>query len=149
MVHRWRGFTLVEVLIVVAVLGIIVAIAAANFFQVWQRARQQSTVSNIRSVSIAVSSYVTDFNFVPQVASGTVAAIAPYITPTYGKHLPTRDGWGNPLYYMGSALEYTVWSRGADNLDDPTIVFGTTTNFSADIVLANGSFVQWPEGAQR
>jgi|YNPBryunderm2012_1023409.scaffolds.fasta_scaffold17994_2 type II secretion system protein G len=144
-----RGFTLVEMLIVVAVLGIIAAIAAANFFQVWQRARQQATVSNIRAVSIAVASYATDHSVVPQVASGTVAAISPYVTPTYGKHLPTSDAWGNPLFYTAAGAEYTVWSRGADNLDDVVIQYGPTTQFSADIVLANGTFVQWPEGAQR
>lgn len=147
--RRSSGFTLVELLIVVAVLGIIVAIAAANFFQVWQRARQQSTVSNIRAVSIAVASYATDFSTVPQVAGGSVAAISSYVTPTYGKHLPTRDGWGNPLFYTAAGAEYTVWSRGADNLDDAVIRFGPTTHFSADIVLASGSFVQWPEGAQQ
>lgn len=138
-----------ELLIVVAVLGIIVAIAAVNFFQVWQRARQQSTVSNIRTVSIAVASYATDFNVVPQLVNSTVAAAAAYIVPTYGKHLPSRDGWGNPLLYTAAGAEYTVWSRGADNLNDGTVHFGPTSNFSADIVLANGTFVQWPEGAQR
>mgnify|MGYP000051417993 CR=1 FL=1 len=144
-----RGFTLVEMLIVTAVLGIIAAMAAANFFQVWQRARQQTTVSNIRAVSIALASYATDHNVVPQLASGTVAAISSYVTPTYGKHLPTHDGWGNPLFYLAAGAEYTVWSRGADNLDDALIQYGPTTHFSADIVLASGTFVQWPEGAQR
>lgn len=144
-----RGFTLVELLIVVAVLGVIVAIAAANFFQVWQRARQQATVSNIRTVSLAVASYATDWATVPQVAGGTVADLVPYLSPTYGRHLPTRDGWGNPLFYTAAGTEYTLRSRGADNLQDASISYGPTTRFEADIVLASGTFVQWPEGAQR
>jgi hypothetical protein len=42
-----------------------------------------------------------------------------------------------------------VRSTGADGVPDSTSAGGATTNFNADIILVDGAFVQWPEGAQQ
>ena len=48
-----RGFTILEVLIVVAIIGMIAAIAIANYLNALQRTKQKRTMADIRSMAIA------------------------------------------------------------------------------------------------
>ncbi len=142
------GFTLVELMIVVAIVGILTAIAVPNLAQAIERARQRRTMADIRAVANAVSSYGVDWVFVPQVADGTVEQLLPYLAPTYLKKKPTDDGWNNPLHYYGSGLDYTIWSFARDRVQQSPLLMKPTTSFDADIVMSNGIFIQWPEGMQ-
>lgn len=142
------GFTLAELLIVVAIIGIIAAIAVPHLSQSIDRARQRRTMADMRAVALGVSSYGVDFVAVPKVADGWVEDLLPYVTPTYLKKLPKVDGWHNSLRYRGAGLDYTLWSFGGDGTEQPTLVMQSTTNFADDIVMVNGVFVQWPEGMQ-
>lgn len=56
------GFTLVEVLVVVLLLGIIVRVATPAYQRVLLRARAAEALSNIQSVRIAAYAYHTDHN---------------------------------------------------------------------------------------
>ena len=58
--RRQRGFTILEVLIVVAIIGIIAAIAMANYLNALQRTKQKRTMADIRSVAIAWESRAVD-----------------------------------------------------------------------------------------
>jgi len=59
------------------------------------------------------------------------------------------DGWGRALKYALNANtdNYRIRSSGRDAVDS-SFTCGTTTNFNDDIVYANGTFIQWPEGVQ-
>ncbi|MBK6404835.1 MAG: hypothetical protein IPF66_07265 [Holophagales bacterium] len=77
-----------------------------------------------------------------------------YISPTYIKAVPLADGWNSWFRYdidsNGSA--YIFASPGKDGVMTVAAVgtpVGATTDFNADIVYSNGSFLQWPEGVQR
>ncbi len=142
--RRQKGFTLIELLIVVAIIGIIAAIAIPNLLNAINRGRQKRTMADIRSLATAIESYAVDWNFYP--TGNSVADLEPYLTPTYIRKLPRNDGWNNALIVTSNKVEYTVQSYAKNNAED--IALGVTTDFNADIIYANGSFVQWPEGMQ-
>jgi len=57
-----RAFTLIELLIAVAIIGILAAIAVPNFLNAQTRAKVARAVSNMRTVSSALEAYYLDHN---------------------------------------------------------------------------------------
>ena len=76
-----RGFSLIELLIVVAIIGIIAVIAIPNLMNAIQRSRQSRTMADIRVLGEAVELYQQDHSFYPR-APGTVSAdvLHPFLT---------------------------------------------------------------------
>ncbi len=157
-----KGFTLIELLIVVAIIGIIVAISIVNMINAIQRAKQKRTMADMKTISTAVEAYAADQNNYPASAAiafpsglslptAPIGAISGSLEPTYIRLVPLVDGWSSFYLYGGSALkrDYALRSAGADGIPDSSPAGGATTTFNADIILVDGTFVQFPEGAQR
>lgn len=60
-----KAFTLIELLIVVAIIAILAAIAVPNFLEAQTRAKVSRAKSDMRSVATAVESYAVDHNAYP------------------------------------------------------------------------------------
>lgn len=160
--RRPGGFTLVELLIVVAIIGILVAISVINYMSAIQRAKQRRSMSDIRALSSGLEAYAIDLGRYPP-ASGytlpaglslptaTLGSVGPYLSPTYLKHVPLSDGWSSWLNYGPSDryADYAIRSVGRDGEAQTNPTYGPTTAFDDDIVLVNGQFVQYPDGVQR
>ena len=152
-------FVIVGGLVLVAVLGIVAAIAIPNLLTAMQRSKQKRTMADMRSVATALEAYAVDQKSYPRV--GTLAELQPILTPTYIRELPLMDGWAAPIRYecRSSVSEdsaapcdsYWLSSGGRDGTsetDDPTFVIPqTTVNFDCDIIYANGEFVQYPQNS--
>ena len=152
--RKQKGFTLIELLIVVAIIGIIAAIAIPNLLNAIDRGKQKRTMADMRSIGTAVESYAVDNNFYPKGMSNLTGAsggtFAGYVTPTYIKIVPAKDGWNNEwdIDSDTNGSLYTVSSLAKDATAGSSNPGGSTGDFDCDILFATGQFYQWPEGTQ-
>lgn len=150
-------------MVIVAVIGILAAIAVPNLLMARQRASQKRTMADIRSLSTAVEAYSTDKNEYPK--GSTAIDLAAVLAPTYIKTVPTLDGWGHAIKYTclkdattpdsDKCAGYAIASAGKDGLFElPSLEDAAaqaprpTGNFDCDIVYSNGKFIEYPEGVQ-
>jgi type II secretion system protein G len=143
---------LIELLIVVAIIGIIAAIAIPNLLNAINRGRQKRSMADMRAIATALEAYSVDFNFYPRTAiSGALTnQLDAYITPTFIKRMPTNDGWNQAFIVENDAngTSYTIYSQAKGGVAIIPATSGPTTDFAAAIVFSNGQFYAWPEGMQ-
>ena len=160
------GFTLLELLIVVAIIGIIAALLVPNLLEALNKSKQKRTMTDIRLTGTAWFAWITD-----QVSGGAAGAavntldwsdftvqsftvLEETLVPAYAAYIPEQDAWGNEYEYGGTddphdVVPVGVRSTGADNLFDATEYSPgafLATDFVQDIVWAGGYFVRWPAG---
>lgn len=130
----------------VAIIGILAAIAVVNLSDSLNRSRQSKTMANMRNLAQAIQSYEADHSLLP--ADGTDAYALAALCQSGGlfRNIDPEDGWRNPLVYSASAQQYTIESYGADAADGPADISpATKLEFDNDIVLVDGSFIASPE----
>jgi prepilin-type N-terminal cleavage/methylation domain-containing protein len=83
-----RGFTLIEIMIVVAIIGLLAAIAIPNFVHARTTAQQNACINNLRQIDGAKQEWALE-NKQPATATPTDANIQPYMGRGSNGTLPT------------------------------------------------------------
>ena len=136
--RRIKGFTLIEILVVIVILGILGAVVAPQILSRPDTARVQAAQTDLRTLSAALDIYRLDNFHYPSSDQGLEALVqAPSGFPEakgwnpdgYIKKLP-EDPWGMPYIYENIDGRINLISLGADREEG-----GEGTN--ADISLDN------------
>jgi general secretion pathway protein G len=144
-----RGFSIVELLIVCAVIGLIAAIAIPNLVNAIQRGRQARTIGDMRGLANAVGMYQQDYAKFPVASNWINLSEINDILVAYMGGYNANDGWQRPFQYKSDGDTYTLASFGLNGQFDQPWTMGPISYFDDDLVVEGGTFTQWPEGVQQ
>ena len=118
---RRAGFTLVELLVVMVILGLLASIVLPNVFGQAEKARVKTARVQIASLGAALDAYALDVGSYPAGGAGLDGLVS---APTgvdrwdgpYIKKKVPNDPWGRPYEYSEpqSSGDYEIKSLGAD-----------------------------------
>jgi general secretion pathway protein G len=118
-----RGFTLIEIMVVVVILGILAALVAPNVIRRIDDARVTKAQQDIRAYETALSLYRMDNFRYPTTDQGLQALVTRPADPSIknwkdGGYIDElkKDPWGNDYLYIspGTHGEFDLYTLGAD-----------------------------------
>ncbi len=122
-----KGFTLIEIMVVVLIIGLLATLVAVNVIPRKEEANRVKACADIKSLETALKLYYLDNHVYPTTEQGLKALVE---QPTTGKipccwkqggyieggHIP-KDPWGNEYVYISPApngSDYEIISYGSD-----------------------------------
>ncbi len=121
--HRHAGFTLLEILVVLVILGLMASLVGPQVFKQLSGSKTKAAALQIQELSAALDLYRLELGSYPTTEMGLEALITKprnldnWNGPYLKKSVIRKDPWGNDYQYRspGENGEFDLWSLGADN----------------------------------
>jgi general secretion pathway protein G len=139
---RQRGFSLVEILVVLVIMGLLISVVAPTVLNRADDARIQKVYADFKAIETALKIYRLDNYVYPSTEQSLEALVeASTLDPEprnfksggYLSEVP-RDPWGRPYLYLspGENSEIDIYSLGADGVSGGEEQNADVGNWKAD-----------------
>lgn len=143
-----RAFSLVELMIVVAIIGILAAIAVPNYLSAQYRAKRAEIPGTVSSIKMAELAYgitydiFVDAPLMPRGDADLDKLQVPWDTTAARQFTEmgwAPDGWVRGNYQVTGATSTDFIVEGHSDLDDDDVIFELTASFRTSETIAPGS----------
>ena len=119
------GFTLIEIMVVVFILGLLVTLVAPRIIGRTDQARATKAQADIKGIEEALHLYKLDTGHYPTTAQGLAALVAGGASAGIGKNFNPDgylervplDPWGNQYVFVSDGSSFIIRSYGADGVE--------------------------------
>jgi type IV pilus assembly protein PilA len=152
MMRNTKGFTLIELMIVVAIIGILAAIAIPMYTSNVNKAKLQEATDSLGAIKDEVANYVSDTGAMPDwaIGSGNTNLGEAGILGALGVQVPesTGGGGGRKWTYRtidntGGGGTYDIRAIGGAQADIGSVLAGQWVECNGTWNAANGVFTNW------
>lgn len=138
--RKEKGFTLVELMIVIIIIAVLTGIAVPSYLILRNRARSAAAGAELKNIATALGVFEADQEAYPATAKlvveleGLAGAVLNTGGTVYMDPVPLNDDWGNAYTYGNTGLGtgYSIYSWGPDGTDN------SGAAASDDIVIIDG-----------
>jgi len=136
--RRFRGqdgFTLIEIMVVILIIGLLALMVVPRLRGVADRAKRTKAQADIQELKQALDRYYLDNGSYPTTDQGLQALVSPptggrvpsnYEQGGYIEKLPS-DPWGNQYFYQSDGSTYALKSFGPDGVQSADDIDGSST----------------------